>query len=251
MREGRQRKDYRERKELKDRRVRNPQNKARPHLQFTTLWDFPSQNYGTGWQGSTSYKGATPSYIIWNLLKRYTHKNDLVVDPMCGSGTTIDVAVDLERHVIGFDLAPARDDVQQADARQLPLKTESVDFVFIDPPYSDHIHYSDNPRCIGKLSAHDPEYYKAMEEVIREAHRILKVNHYLGLYVSDSFVEGKPFCAIGFELFARMRALFTPVDIVAVTRRNRSLRDLAEDPKAAPPYLLRGFHYLFIMRKEK
>jgi DNA modification methylase len=219
-------------------------------MEFTTLWDFPSQNYGIGWQGSTSYKGATPSYIVWNLLKRYTHKNDLVLDPMCGSGTTMDVASDLERRAIGFDLTPVRPEIKQCDARHLPLQHDSVDFVFIDPPYSDHIHYSDDPRCIGNLGAHDPKYYEAMEDVLHEAHRVLKKEHCLTLYVSDSFVAGKPFCPIGFELFSRMRQWLAPVDIVAVTRRNRALRDIAADPQSAPPYLLRGFHYLFIMRKE-
>ena len=39
-------------------------------VQPTTLWDYPSQHYGQGVQGDPNYKGATPSYIIWNLLRR-------------------------------------------------------------------------------------------------------------------------------------------------------------------------------------
>ena len=37
-------------------------------VQTTTLWEYPSQHYGDGEQGSSKYRGATPSYIIWNLL---------------------------------------------------------------------------------------------------------------------------------------------------------------------------------------
>ena len=34
-------------------------------IQPTTLWDYPSQNYGRdGAQGDQNYAGATPSYII-------------------------------------------------------------------------------------------------------------------------------------------------------------------------------------------
>src|SRR4051794_40773984 len=66
-------------------------------IQVTTLWDYPSQDYGETHQGRPGYKGATPSYIIWNLLQRYTTEKDLVVDPFCGSGTTLDVARDLNR----------------------------------------------------------------------------------------------------------------------------------------------------------
>src|SRR5215204_2105233 len=49
-------------------------------IQPTTLWDYPSQHYGDEIQGDQNYRGATPSYIIWNLLQRYTKERDLVVD---------------------------------------------------------------------------------------------------------------------------------------------------------------------------
>jgi DNA modification methylase len=216
----------------------------------TTLWDYPSQNYGEGRQGDTAYAGATPSYVIWNLLVRYTRVNDLVVDPMAGSGTTLDVARDLQRRALGYDLASPRQDVFRVDARQLPLEDGKADFVFVDPPYSDHLDYSQDPRCIGKLSAATPAYYEAMEQVIREMHRVLRPDRYLALYVSDSRVKDR-FLPIGFELFSRMRALFTPVDVVAVVRHNRTLqmgnyRAAAEEGN----FFLRGFNHLFIMYKE-
>src|SRR5207253_2338930 len=117
----------------------------------------------------------------------YTRPNDLVVDPMCGSGTTIDVARDLGRRALGYDLSPheGRPDIFKADARELPLEDAKADFVFIDPPYSTHIEYSDDPRDIGKLDAAEAgeeggrAYYAAMEEVIREIHRVLKDRRYM------------------------------------------------------------------------
>src|ERR1700712_5391033 len=77
-------------------------------LQPTTLWEYPSQHYGQEEQGDKRYVGATPSYVIWNLIQRYTQPGDLIVDPMCGSGTTLDVARDSSRRGRGFDLAPFR-----------------------------------------------------------------------------------------------------------------------------------------------
>ncbi len=126
-------------------------------LQTTTLWDYPSQHYGTEIQGDKHYKGATPSYVIWNLLQRYTKPGDVVLDPMCGSGTTLDVCRDLGRQGIGFDVAPYRKDIRGGDARRLPLDKESVDFIFVDPPYSTHLKYSGHPQCIGELDAAGPE----------------------------------------------------------------------------------------------
>ncbi|HOK10525.1 MAG TPA: DNA methyltransferase [Candidatus Hydrogenedens sp.] len=220
-------------------------------LQTTTLWDYPSQHYGDQMQGDQNYPGATPSYIIWNLLQRYTREKDLIVDPMCGSGTTIDVCKDLHRRGIGFDLSPYRDDIIPADARNLPLRNESVDFVFIDPPYGTNIHYSDDPRCIGTLSANDDTYYKSMEQCIREIYRILKPQRFMALYCCDSFQKKKPFAPIGFRLFSIMEQWFTPMDIIAVVRHNRTLKRRHYHTEAERGnYFLRGFNYLFIMKKE-
>ena len=222
-------------------------------IQPTTLWDYPSQHYGDDVQGDPNYRGATPSYIIWNLLRRYTKERDLIVDPCAGSGTTLDVARDLNRKALAYDIHPTRKDIFRVDARKLPTElTNKVDFVFIDPPYSTHIDYGPDPRDIGKLDASGPEYYQAMEQVFAETHRILRPDHHMALYVSDSFVKGKGFYPIGFELFSRLRQHFEPVDIVAVTRHNKTL-EMGNYRKAAEEgnFFLRGFNYLFVMRKAK
>jgi len=223
-------------------------------VQPTTLWEYPSQNYGDGKQGATTYIGATPSYVIWNLLKRYTKDNDLVVDCFAGSGTTLDVARDLNRRALGYDVHPTRKDIFRVDARKLPQElTAKVDFVFIDPPYSTHIDYGPDPRDIGKLEAATGEYYQAMESVFQEIHRILKPGKHMALFISDSYVHsGKNagFHPLGFELFARMRNFFEPIDIISVVRHNKTL-EMGNYRKAAEEgnFYLRGFNYLFIMRK--
>ncbi len=222
----------------------------KPKLMTTTLWDFPSQQYGDEAQGDQEYRGATPAYIIWNLLQRYTRPGDLVIDPMAGSGTTLDVARDLDRRALGYDLQVTRPDIFRRDARQLPLEDAKADFVFIDPPYSTHLKYSGDPRCIGELSADAPAYYEAMGKVIAEIDRILKPGRHMGLYVSDSARKGKPFLPIGFELFLILRKHFEPVDIVAVVRRNKTmLRRHWHTAAVEGNYFLRGFNYLFVMRK--
>src|SRR6201996_7405513 len=188
-------------------------------IQPTTLWDYPSQDYGDTHQGRPGYKGATPSYIIWNLLQRYTKERDLVIDPFCGSGTTLDVARDLDRRALGYDVHPTREDIFRVDARKLPPElTGKADFVFIDPPYSTHLDYGPDPRDIGKLDAADGKYYAAMELVIREIPRVLNPAKPPPLYFRDSYVKGKGFYPIGFELFQLLRNPLEPVDIVSVIR---------------------------------
>ena len=117
-----------------------------------------------------------------------------MIDPAAGSGTTLDVARDLDRRALGYDVHPTRKDIFRVDARKLPPElTGKADFVFIDPPYSTHLDYGHDPRDIGKLDAAGGEYYEAMEQVIRGIHRVLKPDRHMALYVSDSFVKGKAF----------------------------------------------------------
>jgi len=235
----------------------------------TTLWEYPSQHYndslGRRMQGDKAYIGATPSWVIWQVLTRYSRKGDLVVDPMCGSGTTLDVCADLGRKARGFDLKPTRPEIELADARELPMDSGVADVAFVDPPYSTHVDYSDDPRCIGKLDAARPgrrgemgeAYYTAMARVLGELERVLKPGGVLAIYVSDSWEKHKgrksgTFMPIGFELFGIARRTMEPLDIVSVVRHNQKL-GRGNWHKAAEEgnYFLRGFNYLLLFRKPK
>ncbi|MDR2426017.1 MAG: methyltransferase domain-containing protein [Endomicrobium sp.] len=220
-------------------------------IESTTLWDFPRQNYGRIAHGNNKYNGVTPAFVIWNLLQRYTKERDLVVDPMCGSGTTIDVAKELKRRVIGFDLNIVRNDVIKNDSRKIPLKDNSVDFVFIDSPYSNNIAYSNDKRCIGKISCESVNFYDELEKVIAEIARILKPNKVMGWVIADQWIK-KKFTPTGFILWQRLEKYFDPMDIVCLTRHNQtSNTSLWHNRARRFNFYLRGFKYLFIMKKNK
>ncbi len=230
----------------------SPPRFSKPPLvpQVTTLWDYPSQHYGEEEQGSKAYRGATPSYVIWNVLQRFTKGGDRVVDPFCGSGTTLDVCKDLNREGLGYDVAPGRADVKQADARSIPLRNGTVDLVFMDPPYADNLEYSDDPRCIGKLKANG-QYQRAMRLVLAESQRMLRPEGVVAIYVCDVFQHKKGFYPLGFELFSMaVEQKLIPIDVVCVTRHSRTL-DLGNYRKAADEqgFFLRGFSYLLLFRK--
>ncbi|MGB3479826.1 MAG: DNA methyltransferase [bacterium] len=228
------------------------ENKQKPTLiiESTTLWDFPRQNYGGKPHGDNKFNGVTPAFVIWNLLQKYTKPGDLVVDPMCGSGTTIDVAKELDRKVIGQDIVPYRDDIIQNDARKIPLKNNSVDFVFIDSPYSDNVKYSNHPDCIGKISAEKEKFFEELEKVAQEIHRILKPNKIMGWVIGDHWRKKSGFIPVGIKLYQRLCKYFETIDIVCLTRRNQSSNTSIWHRRAQQfNFYLRGFKYLFIMRK--
>jgi len=218
-------------------------------IESTTLWDFPQQSYGVTRKGDNNFNGVTPAALIWNLLQRYTKVGDLVVDPMCGSGTTIDVAIEENRRVIGFDLAPKRADIIKADARSIPIQANSADLVFVDPPYSDNIKYSEHPSCLGKISCETSEYFDELDKVACEVYRVLKSNKITAWLIGDQWRGGK-FVPTGFKLFVKLSLHFQPVDVICVVRHNqRSNTPLWHHRARKFNFYLRGFKYLFIMRK--
>ena len=221
----------------------------KPRLEATTCWDYPTQSYGKTPKGDNKFNGVTPAFVIWNLIQRYTKPGDLVVDCMAGSGTTIDVAKEEGRRVIGYDIAPRRDDIIQNDARHLPLTENSVDFHFIDSPYSDNIWYSDHPDCIGKISCEDPRFFIELEKVVKELHRTLKHGKVLGWVIADQNKRGQ-FTPVGFKLYRILRKYFETIEIVVIVIHNQRSNTPKWEYKAVKyNFFLRGFRYLFIMMK--
>lgn len=226
-------------------------------LQTTTLWTYPSQQYGEVRMGNPAYPGATPAWVIWNLIERYTRPKDLVVDPFCGGGTTLDVARSLDRRALGYDVEPSRDDIFRADARALPLEDQKADFFFMDPPYSTHLTYGNRDeqgagQGIGALDAFEPGYFEALDRVFGEVDRCLRDRRYLALYVSDTFKKKRGFVGIGAQLFQLLERRFRPVDHVAVVRGNKKLDDPRFHKGATEGnFFLRGFNHLLIFKKER
>jgi DNA modification methylase len=159
------------------------------------------------------------------------------------------VCKDEGREVKCYDLAPRHPEVIQNDARNIPLPDESVGLVFIDSPYGDNVSYSDHPDCIGGISCEDERFYDELEKVAKEAYRILKPGKVMGWLIGDQWVK-KRFTPVGFKLYDRLTKYFETVDLVCVTRRGQSSHTRIWHYRAKKfNFYLRGFKYLFIMRK--
>ncbi len=170
---------------------------------------------------------------------------------MCGSGTTIDVAKELNRQVIGYDVAPYREDTIQNDARKISLRDNSVDFVFIDSPYSDNIKYLEHPADTGRISCKKEEFFAELDKVAHEICRILKTVKVMDWLIGDHWSKQSGFIPVGFRIYQMLAKYFETIDIICVVRRNQTSNTPVWHARAKKfNFYLRGFKYLFIMRKK-
>ncbi|TMA05830.1 MAG: hypothetical protein E6J93_02680 [Methanobacteriota archaeon] len=223
---------------------------GRTDLEAYTSWDFPSQSAGHPDAGDASFNGVTPAGCAANLVRRYSGPGELVVDPMAGSGTIGDVARALGRRVVSFDLAPRRPDILRADARSWPIAAQTAALAVIDSPYSDNVAYSADPRCLGRISCRDARFYEEMEMVASEAHRVLRAGGILGWIIADEY-RGGTYTPVGFRLLGLLERRFEPIDTIVLLRHHdRSASPMWEHRARRFNFFLRGFKFLFILRKQ-
>ena len=72
----------------------------------------------------TGYPTQKPLILLEKIIELTTDKNDLVLDPFCGSGTTLVAAQLLHRQYIGIDISQDAIEMSQSRINQ-PVKTES------------------------------------------------------------------------------------------------------------------------------
>lgn len=183
-----------------------------------------------------------PSHIL------YVRRNGTPV--WCGnSGTVADVTRSLGRRAVSLDIAPRRTDIIRADARRWPLPDGVAALAVIDSPYSDNLVYSDDPRCLGRMSCQDGRFYREMARVADEARRVLRPGGILAWIISDEY-KGGTYTPVGFRLQMVLATRFEFLDTVALLRHNdRSASPMWEHRARRYNFLLRGFKFLFLMRR--
>ena len=145
-------------------------------LCVTNLWYFNSADPRFG---KSHFKGRIAGQIVANALHYYTRPRDYIIDPFAGSGTLGDVIDRLEyfhdRRYKMYDLYPIDDRIQQNDVLNgIPEQDESVDYIFLDPPYGSIArgYYSGQDSDLAEMN-HD-EFCIQLKSVMKECYRILK-----------------------------------------------------------------------------
>jgi hypothetical protein len=83
-----------------------------------------------------AHPGSIPPAIVAHTLHYFTRPGALVVDPMAGGGTMLDVCAVMGRRCLAYDLSPVRSDVRPHDVQTgFPAEAAGCDLIFADPPY--------------------------------------------------------------------------------------------------------------------
>lgn len=125
------------------------------------VWQFPSCHDLMG----DEHPGRIPGELICHALYFLTDPGDLVVDPMAGSGTTLDACLLMGRKARGYDIDHRHDriDVESHNlADGWPDTVGRARLIFWDPPYfdkMDHGTIGEDGYIEGSISGLDPDAY--------------------------------------------------------------------------------------------
>jgi ParB/RepB/Spo0J family partition protein len=162
-----------------------------------TIWDF---QYRDDYAGDKDFHGNCSPQVVEQCIWRFTNERDLVLDPMAGSGTTIDVCKRYNRKCLGYDIKPPsnRTDIIQNDSRKIPLDNESIDMIFIHPPYWNLTYFTKAEERLPDLSRAKTleEFLGMLKQVFQECYRTLRREKFMCVLLGDLIREGKfvPLC---------------------------------------------------------
>jgi len=247
-------------------------------LEKTTVWDF--KNRGNWAVHRDDYRGNWPPEIPRNLILRYTHERDLVLDPFVGSGTTLIEAYLLRRRSIGIDLNPQAvriteekieeiehkiDDKSKllADCRPIVIEGDAeeslkildkmrfmknkIDLVCAHPPYMSSIVYTRKDQDLSNLKNIDA-YCEKMERIAQELFVLLKKGGICAVLIGDVRQNAK-IVPLGFKVMNLFLKLgYTPAEIIIKIQHQDKSTQFYES-KNISHYLLQH-EYLLIFTKQ-
>jgi len=100
-------------------------NGRKAGVPLSDVWDIPYLNPKA--RERTGYPTQKPILLLDRILRLATNESDLVLDPFCGSGTTLVAAQLLNRRAIGIDISEQAVELTKTRLGD-PTKTESLLF---------------------------------------------------------------------------------------------------------------------------
>jgi len=188
------------------------------------VWRYNGRENGFG---DANFHGNTDPRLVKECLLKYAPPKGTVLDPMAGSGTVLDVCNHLKLKNISYDVRPLRREIKLGDAASLPLRANSVDFIFAHFPYWKKVAYSDNKDDMSSLTW--KEFLSKCERVFEEMHRILKPNRYVAVLIGDHRHNGRLFDIAAHVSIIGQKHFVLHDKIVYLTHHQRSQKGIEKN----------------------
>ena len=140
----------------------------------------------------SEHPGRVPGDIVAHVLYFFTQQGDLVVDPMAGSGTTLDACLLMGRLCFGYDIDNRHDriDIIPHDLAKdgWPDAAKKASLVFWDPPYFEKMDSSNvkDGYVDGSVSALPRDKYLTFfADRLTDLHVLVKKGCWLAFLMSD------------------------------------------------------------------
>ena len=179
------------------------------------------------------YHGNFIPQIPNQLIRRYTKKNEIVLDPFFGSGTTLFECEKLNRKFIGFDINEQIIDYVQTKMNSLPnnffkisncdvtnksdfnkkmlsalnhLDSSKVQFVIMHPPYMDIVKFTQKDEDLSQIDNIN-EFIDKFKIVCENFLEFLEKDRYFAIVIGDVYKnsEVKP---LGFYIMDMIKKNF-------------------------------------------
>lgn len=226
-----------------------------------------------------SYWGNFIPQIPNQLMLRYTKKEDWVVDPFVGSGTTLIECRRLGRNGIGIELNSEvakeaknlikkennnhniNTEVINGDSRKINLKetlgkfsVKQIQLLIMHPPYHNIIKFSQSSDDLSNASTTE-DFVKMFCEVLDNTIPYLENGRYLGIVIGDKYFKGT-WIPLGFYIMNEvLKRDFTLKSIIVKnfeeTRGKRNQKELWRYRALVGGFYIFKHEYILLFKKGK
>lgn len=177
---------------------------------------------------STSYN---QSEIIKNIIKLHVPQGYIDCDPTYSKGNFYK-DIDIVKPKYKYDILPQLNEVQKADARDLPLDDSSLNCIMFDPPFlattGKSLSKNDDNNIINKrfgVYPNEKSLHNFYVDAMKEFYRILKPKGILIFKCQDKISSSKQYMSHCFIYENAIEIGFYPKDLFVLLAKNRLVAD--------------------------
>ena len=249
-------------------------------VNIDSLWLIPSRDKSG--KHRNIYHGNFVPQIPNQLIRRYTKKGEVVLDPFLGSGTTLYECEKLQRKCIGLDIneqilsfvsenmlgskykdyrVGLCDNTDAQESREFisrslcELQAQKVQFILLHPPYLDIIQFTEKANDLS--SCHSiQDFLPCFLRSCQNGLEFLENGRYFAVVVGDIYRDGevKP---LGFYVMNAIRKHFSVtlkgiiVKNIEGNRGKLGTQTIWKYRALSSDYFLFKHEYIFVFKKER